>query len=57
MTQLEHLWLGETQCTDAGLAHLKGMPSLQGLYLWDTQVTDAGVKDLHDALPKCKIHY
>jgi internalin A len=32
--------------TDAGLAHLAGLTSLQELNLWDTQVTDAGLAHL-----------
>ena len=45
------LELGDTQITDAGLEHLKGLTSLQILGLAGTQVTDAGVKDLEKALP------
>ena len=45
------LSLDDTQITDAGLAHLRGLTALQTLYLHDMKVTDAGVKKLQEALP------
>ena len=45
-----------TQVTDAGLAHLKGMTKLQTLDLADAQVTDAGLKHLH-GLAQLKVLY
>jgi hypothetical protein len=36
----------DTEVTDAGLAHLQGLASLQGLDLSNTQVTDAGLAHL-----------
>ena len=50
-------YLTNTQVTDAGLGHLKGLAKLQELNLMLTQVTDAGVDDLQKALPKCRIHH
>ena len=47
--------LMDTQVTDAGLEHLKGMTNLRYLHLGDTQVTDAGVNELKKALPNCRI--
>ncbi|MFP6613293.1 MAG: hypothetical protein VB835_13365, partial [Pirellulales bacterium] len=47
--------LYRTNITDAGLANLKGLSSLEVLYLYGTQVTDAGVEKLKQALPKCMI--
>ena len=38
--------LGNSQVTDAGLVHLKGLPQLQSLCLYGTQVTDAGLVHL-----------
>jgi hypothetical protein len=38
--------LGNTQVTDAGLAHLEGVTELQLLYLGNTQITDAGLVHL-----------
>lgn len=43
--------LTNTQVTDAGLEHLKGLTSLQELYLGNTQVTRAGVARLRTSLP------
>jgi Leucine-rich repeat (LRR) protein len=37
-----------TRVTDAGLANLKGLISLQSLYLWNTQVTDAGLENIKE---------
>ncbi len=52
---LEALYLHNTQVTNAGLEHLKGMTSLQYLNLKNTQVTDEGVQRLQRALPNCEI--
>lgn len=41
--------------TDAGLAELEGLTSLQELDLKRTRVTPAGVKRLRRLLPKCEI--
>ncbi len=38
--------LRDTQITDAGLEHLKGLTSLKQLDLRDTQITDAGLVHL-----------
>ncbi len=35
-----------SQITDTGVAHLKGVPTLQRLWLGGTKVTDAGLKDV-----------
>ena len=55
LTQLQKLYLTDTQVTDAGLEHLKGLTRLQELYLGDTQVTVAGAAELRKALPKARI--
>ena len=34
---------------------MKGLPHLQLLTFVQTKVTDAGLKDLKEALPRCKI--
>jgi len=53
---LEGLNLHETNGTDDGLAHLKGMNQLKFLRLNGCQrVTDAGVESLQRALPRCQI--
>ena len=44
-----------TQVTDAGLEHLRGLTELQEVGLSNTQVTDAGVAELQKTLPNCKI--
>ena len=46
LTELEGLFLENTQVTDAGLAHVAGLTTLEWLYLDDTQVTDAGLVHL-----------
>ena len=46
LDQVCSVYLGNTQVTDAGLAHLKGLTALQGLDLENTQVTDAGLAHL-----------
>ena len=38
--------LNNTQITDAGLEHLKGLTSLEELLLAATQITDAGLEHL-----------
>ncbi|MCY2990029.1 MAG: hypothetical protein NTY19_19470 [Planctomycetota bacterium] len=47
--------LRDTQVTDAGLEHLRGLTQLIFLDLANTQVTDKGVAELQKALPNCKI--
>ena len=56
MTQLEDLELSDTQVTDAGLTHLKGLSRLTYLNLKGTKVTIQGIKELQEALPNCDIH-
>ena len=55
LTNLQKLYLTDTQITDAGLVQLKGLTSLQTLALRGTAITDAGVAELKQALPKCQI--
>lgn len=47
---------GGSDLTDAGLEHLKQLPSLRELGIKDTRVTAAGVEGLLKALPNCKIY-
>jgi Leucine-rich repeat (LRR) protein len=44
--EIEYVNLSRSKVTDAGLAHLQGLTSLQGLVLDKTQVTDAGLAHL-----------
>jgi len=46
LTTLRQLELMQTNVTDAGLVHLKGLTELQRLNLYATQVTDAGLVNL-----------
>jgi hypothetical protein len=54
---LQSLDLQETNVTDAGLKHLRGLTQLDSLDLRKTKVTDAGVANLQRALPNCKIDH
>ena len=54
--EVVNVYLNNTQITDAGLVHLKGMTNMQNLDLTFPRITDAGVADLKKALPKCKIN-
>jgi hypothetical protein len=42
--------------SDAGLEHLKGLPSLTELDLRETQVSDAGVEALKAAIPGLRVY-
>lgn len=55
LPNLKALKLGETKITDAGLIALAKIKTLQSLDLAALRVTDAGVKDLKQALPRCRI--
>ena len=55
LTQLQGLFLDNTQVSDAGLAHLRGLTRLKRLYLNNSQVTDAGVNEVRKALPNVEI--
>ncbi len=50
--------LSDTQITDAGLEHLKGLTGLQSLHLRSTQITDAGLEHLKGlvSLQRLNIH-
>jgi hypothetical protein len=50
---LQGLDLSNTQVTDAGLEHLKGMTKLSQLDIRKTQVTAEGRAMLQKALPDC----
>jgi len=49
------LFLRDTEVSDAGLEHLKGMTQLQFLDVLFTRVTLHGVGKLQQALPNCRI--
>jgi hypothetical protein len=51
---LKTLNLAESGLTDAGLAELKDLPSLQTLYV-NSIVTAQGIAELRKSLPKTKI--
>lgn len=38
--------LGDTKCTDSGIAHLAAILSLTRIGLWDTEISDAGLETL-----------
>ena len=43
---VDHVGLGNTNVTDEGVEHLKGLNQLETLWLNNTQVTDAGLERL-----------
>ena len=49
--------LGDTDITDEGLAHLKGLTNLKSLNLRGTDVSDEAVDKLREALPNCRIAF
>jgi hypothetical protein len=51
------LYIFDTQITDAGLEHLKGLPRLGFLVLNQTRVTENGIQRFRQVLPKCKIQH
>lgn len=53
--KLEELSLRDTQITDAGLEHLKGLTRLRALDLQGTKVSGDGIRSLQRALPDCVI--
>jgi len=55
--ELRYLSLGCTRITDAGLAHLKGLLSLEQLDLLGAKITYSRVAELQNALPNCKITF
>ena len=54
---LTKLHLLNTEVTDAGLEHLKGLSKLRDLSVGDTKVTPGGGKKLQEALPQCRVEY
>jgi hypothetical protein len=42
--------------TDAGLAHVQGLPKLRELYVTQTKVTEEGRKALKKAMPELDIN-
>ena len=57
LTGLRVLLLQGAQATDAGVANLEGLTSLEHLYMWDaTQLTDAGVAHLKELNNLTQLH-
>ena len=53
---MQCLDLRGTQVTDAGLAHLRELTTLDLLLLRNTEVSDAGVAELRRALPHTSVY-
>ncbi len=54
-SQLQRLYLGATQVTDAGMKHLEGLKNLEYLSLHGTDITAGCMKQLRAKLPNCQI--
>ena len=57
LTNVEGLDVSDTQVTDNGLKHFRGLQNLGILMLHDTHVTAQGINELQEALPNCEIHW
>ena len=58
LASLKHLEIWSTHVTDSGIEHLKCLASLESLHLSGMKLTVDGIKELQQALPKCRIvHY
>ena len=57
MNNLDELWFGKTDVTDAGVSRLERLTKLKTLALHLTNLTDAGAEELQSALPNCKISH
>jgi hypothetical protein len=57
LTDLEFLFLHNTQVSDAGLEYLKGLKRLQILNVENSRVTEAGVQQLQKLRPQLKISF
>ncbi len=55
LTNLQDLDLNRTLITDAGLSQLKGLKNLRRLNLLNTAVTSSARRELHKALPDCRM--
>ncbi len=55
MTQLQKLWLHNTQISDRAIAFLANMKDLKELYIYETRISSEGVKGLQAALLDCRI--
>ncbi|NND98445.1 MAG: hypothetical protein HKN47_14085 [Pirellulaceae bacterium] len=56
-TNLDALWLTNTQVSDESVAHLKQLVTAQRIVLSGTPITRNGVNELRRALPACKIQH
>ena len=54
---LGSLNLANTEFTDTGLKHLKGLAQLRSLCLCGTKITNAAIERLRKALPNCTIQH
>ena len=54
LPKLRELWLGDTEVSDAGLAHLRSLKTLTVLEVSQTKVTAEGLRRLKQLLPRLK---
>jgi hypothetical protein len=56
LTNLEHLYLANTQVSDRGLPYLEDLVRLRQIVVRGSRVTDAGLDRLLESLPRVNVN-